>query len=355
MAKRIQSPGLALAFSADEIETARREGRLLSLDIELTKLCNLRCVYCYANSSKKSKGELQLSEVYQIINEAKDLGLKTLNLTGGEPLLHEGYFQIAKYAYEHDITILLFTNGTLLTKSIANKLMDFRISPCIKLDSLSPIIQDCLTGKEGSFQEIQKGISNLIDVGYTSKYPVLSVNAVICRLNISSIPELWTWARTKSIIPSLTRLQPMGRAKENMDLVVTPEELYELYSQISRIDETFGIHWEPTLPWVHGKSCRRHYIGCFIDCYGNVQPCSGVPIKLGNIRERSLKEILASSEVIKVARNMEKYLEGACSKCKNRAECYGCRSIAYSMTGSFTAADLFCWLDQKLSDRLKVC
>ena len=346
MEKRIQSPGLSIVFSRDEIETARKEGKLLSLDIELTKHCNLRCIYCYVGSVEKHEDELGLSEVIRIIDEARELGLKTLTLTGGEPLLDEKYFTIAKYAYEHSISILLFTNGTLITKEVAQKLVDLSISPCVKLDSLSPRTQDYLAAKKGTLENIKNGICNLIDVGYTTNHPALSVNAVATRRNFNEIPELWAWARRQNIVPFLTRLQPMGKAKGKVDLMLASKELYELYCKISEVDKGFGIAWEPIIPWVYGKACKRHYIGCFIDCYGNVQPCSGVPIKAGNIREHSLRDILSKAKIFEVARNIGNYIEGICRTCKYKSECYGCRSIAHSMTGSFIAADPLCWHNQ---------
>jgi radical SAM protein with 4Fe4S-binding SPASM domain len=277
---------------------------------------------------------------------ARVLGLRTLNLTGGEPLLDKKYFSIAEYANRRNISMLLFTNGMLITRKVAQRLMDLKISPCVKLDSLSSATQDYLASKKGTLEKIRNGIRNLMDVGYTTTYPVLSVNAVISQQNLNEIPELWVWARKHNIVPSLTRLQPMGRAKGRTDLMVAPKEIYELYGKISEIDKGLGITWEPTIPWVYGKACKRHYIGCFIDSRGNVQPCSGVPIKAGNIRERGLGEILSSARIFEVARNIENYIEGACKSCKYKSECYGCRSIAYCTSGSFTAADPLCWYNR---------
>jgi MoaA/NifB/PqqE/SkfB family radical SAM enzyme len=97
-------------------------------------------------------------------------------LTGGEPLLYEHYFEIASYARDREIAVLLLTNGTLITKQIARQLMDLRIFPCVKLDSLSAETQDYLAGAKGSYAKIMNGLKNLIEVGYTTTHPVLSVN-----------------------------------------------------------------------------------------------------------------------------------------------------------------------------------
>ncbi|HPD61225.1 MAG TPA: radical SAM protein, partial [Thermodesulfobacteriota bacterium] len=183
MFPRIQSPGLSLVFSAEEIETARKEKKLLSLDIELTKFCNLRCLYCYAVSGEKQKNELSFEELKCAIDEARGLGLRTLTLTGGEPLLDEKYFAIASYAHECGLSVLLFTNGILITKKIARKLLELKVSPCIKLDALSSATQDKLAGVTGALKKIKAGINHLISAGYTTTYPVLSVNATVCREN----------------------------------------------------------------------------------------------------------------------------------------------------------------------------
>ena len=136
MRNKIQSPGLSVAFSAEEIQSARKENKLLSLDIELTTLCNLSCIYCYAGSGKESKDELESAEVLNVIDQARELGLRTLTLTGGEPLLDQNYFTIARYASESGIAIMLFTNGTLVTRSLAEKIFELRISPCVKFFGL---------------------------------------------------------------------------------------------------------------------------------------------------------------------------------------------------------------------------
>lgn len=343
---RIQSPGLALVFSDDEIRAARHDGRLLSLDIELTEQCNLRCLYCYAAGGKRRGKGLLLPEIIGVIDEARTLGLRTLNLTGGEPLLDERYFAIAEHARKHGISVLLFTNGTRITRAVANRLAELNISPCVKLDSLSPDVQDYLAGRRATLEAIEEGIGSLISAGYTTKYP-LSVNAVVCRQNYGGIPDMWNWARGHNVVPSITRLQPMGRANRRLDQTVPAGELRELFVRLSEIDRGHGIRWEPNVPWVYSRACRRHFVGCFVNLQGYVQPCSGVPIKAGNIREQSLGEVLRSADIFRIARNMEDYVEGGCRTCEHKTDCYGCRSVAYFTSGSFTAADPLCWHNQE--------
>jgi len=340
---RTQSPGLASTFTTEEIEAARAGGKLLSLDISLTRRCDYRCVYCYVGESNSHGNELTYAEIIRLIDEARELGLKTLNLTGGEPLLHERYFEIAKYAQQKGISMLLFTNGTHVTDQAARKLAALDVGACVKLDSLSPTIQERLAGRVGDGEAGVRAVSNLIAAGYTRDSLALSVNAVACRQNIAEIPAIWRWARERGAVPFLTRLQPMGRARDGRGLAVSVQQLKDLFSTLSRLDREYGFEWAPDTPWVHAKPCRRHLIGCFVDAQGNVQPCSGVPVKAGNVREKTLGEILESADVFKVARNIDRQVQGSCSRCGHRQACYGCRSLAYCATGNFTAADPLCW------------
>jgi radical SAM protein with 4Fe4S-binding SPASM domain len=76
---------------------------------------------------------------------------------------------------------------------------------------------------------------------------------------------------------------------------------------------------------------------------GDVMPCVGVTIPLGNIRNQGLAEILKNSEVV---RNLKKYREtikGPCGSCEKSEECYGCRGAAYQITGDYLASDPTCW------------
>ena len=351
--ERIQSPGLSHAFTNEEIEVARREGRLLSLDIQLTSLCNFRCRYCYAAPNERQKDELTLPEVFRVIDEARELGLRSLTLTGGEPTLDEKFFPAAEYAVRHGIDVLIFTNASNVTRAVAERLFDLRVSPCVKLDSLSPKTQDYLAHREGSLASILRGLEHLVAVGYTSTFPVLAVNAVVCRANYREIPDLWRWARDQNITPSVSRLQLMGRATEDPSQGVSPKELKSLYAELARVDARFGKVWEPDVPWPAGKPCRRHHIGGFVTSQGNLQPCSGVPVWAGNLRERSLRELLDTSQVFKVARNIREHLQGACGNCRYNDRCYGCRSIAYFSEGRFTAADPTCWHAQGYPPQLQ--
>ncbi|NIM05174.1 MAG: SPASM domain-containing protein, partial [Armatimonadetes bacterium] len=65
---------------------------------------------------------------------------------------------------------------------------------------------------------------------------------------------------------------------------------------------------------------------------GTVLPCRRLPVSLGNVREDSVREIWATSEVLNSLRDRSRY-KGKCASCPRWASCRGCRAIAYAHSG----------------------
>ncbi len=96
-----------------------------SVDFELVGFCNLNCKGCNHFSPISEKGELSIEKFDKDINQLYSvLGdeIKSINLLGGEPLLHSNInqiMQIARTAFP-DTRILILTNGLLL-KNISDE------------------------------------------------------------------------------------------------------------------------------------------------------------------------------------------------------------------------------------------
>ena len=81
--------------------------------------------------------------------------------------------------------------------------------------------------------------------------------------------------------------------------------------------------------WVRGCMAGLYY--CRIYPSGEVTPCPYMPVSLGNIREKSFKDIWFNSEVFKALRDFDQ-LKGKCGVCEHRDVCGGCRARAYGVT-----------------------
>jgi radical SAM protein with 4Fe4S-binding SPASM domain len=333
-----------LEFSQEEITEARAEKGLLSLELELSRACNLRCIYCYASSGLPMENELSLPEIQDVVDQAVALGAKKIIvLGGGEPLLYSYLIDVIDYILSKGVKADLFTNGTLITPSKASALYDRGVAVVVKMNSRRPEIQDFLAGHPGTFQAIERGIEALKAVGYPDETHILGVETVICRQNYEELPQLWQWARKQGIIPYVEVMTLQGRAKEHPDLEVSIQKSRTLFETLARIDaEEFDNKWIPHPP-LAASHCARHEYSCTVVANGDIHPCPGVNLSVGNIREDTLEHILHKSPVIQELRNIRKLIKGRCAKCELKYRCYGCRGNAYQITGDYLAEDPMCW------------
>jgi radical SAM protein with 4Fe4S-binding SPASM domain len=97
----------------------------------------------------------------------------------------------------------------------------------------------------------------------------------------------------------------------------------------------------------------RHQVSCVVTARGDVMPCVGVTIALGNIRQQPLAEILKNSEIVQNLKNYRTTIKGPCGTCEKSEECYGCRGAAYQMTGDYLASDPTCWKNPETACALR--
>ncbi|MDZ7642323.1 MAG: radical SAM protein [Desulfurivibrio sp.] len=332
-------------FTLREVAEARARNGLLSLELELSLACNIRCIYCYAESGLPLEQELTLSEIKQVVDQAAGLGArKIIVLGGGEPLLYPDIFTVLDYILSKGMKADIFTNGTLITPAIARCLKEREVAVVVKMNSRDAAIQDLLAGCRGTFAAIEKGLAALREVGYPGENLLLGVQTIVCSHNYRELPDLWRWARRQNIIPYVEMMTLQGRAAKYPELVVSSPDIQSLFERLALIDgEEFGFNWSPRPP-LAASQCARHEYSCTVTSIGDVTPCPGVNVRAGNIRRQSLAEILAGSQVIQELRDIRHTIKGKCADCDHNATCYGCRGHAYQVTGDYLAEDPLCWL-----------
>lgn len=335
-------------FSQEEIETTAKNGKLLSIEIEFNRSCDFNCIYCYVPKHSSYENELTREEIRDVIVQARDLGARKIIILGGEPMLYPHIMEMFQFIKKQGLEIELFTNGANITPSTAQALFEYGVVVVLKMNTFDEKLQDILSGKKGAYKQIQEAFKNLKQAGYPSGQP-MGISTIICRQNVDDIVKMWEWLRDQNISPYFEMITPQGKAKDNDFLGVEVQRIKELFYQIAEIDlKKYGYHWDPQPPLVGGK-CLRHQFSCAVTSQGDVLPCIGVTISVGNIRDAKLKDIIRDSEVMHDFRNYKQTIKGPCSECMKQSECYGCRGTAYQLTGDYLASDPTCWkiLDRK--------
>lgn len=335
-----------LHFTPEEIQEAIAGKKLLTLDLETSRQCNLKCIYCYSDAGRKMENELTLDEIRNVIDQAVALGVRAITIIGGgEPMIVPYILDMIDYLSRQPVKINLFTNATLMTPFKAGFLRDRKVAVVTKFNSMNPEVQDTLAGVPGSYARIQAGIRMLLDAGYGSSPDLpLGLETIICRQNINELEAMWRYARDHRFRPYFEVITFQGRAKREA-LNVETDELQRLFNRLLEIDEKeYGYTWVPRPP-IAALTCSRHYYNLLVTSNGFVHPCTGVDINVGNIRHETLAEIIRTSPVIAALRDIGSQIKGRCRTCRHNPECYGCRGFAYHFCGDFLAADPTCWIN----------
>ncbi len=340
-------------INPDDIATAAAGNSLLTMEIEFSLHCNYNCLYCYVGQDEFLPEELTFDEIRDVIGQAKDMGAKKIILLGGEPMLYPDLFEHIEFITGQGMEVEMFTNGSNMTPENAARLFKNNVRVVLKKNSFKEDVQDELSGKKGAYQIIETALTNLKQAGYPTKNTVLAVSTVICKQNFDELVPLWTWCRDQGILPYFEMITPQGRANANAWMQASSRDVAELFEKLAKIDrENYGINWEPQPPLV-GNRCMRHQFSCVVTVSGDVIPCVGITIPVGNIRHTPLQDIIADSDVICDLKNYKSLIKGPCRDCEKSDQCYGCRGAAFQLTGDYLASDPLCWKNCDKADQIQ--
>jgi cyclic pyranopterin phosphate synthase len=172
------------------------------LRIALTPRCNLKCIYCHHEGEVNPEKEISTEMVVNVARSAADLGVRSLKLTGGEPLLRRDLADLIMQM-PRDLNISLTTNGIFLAeqaKSLADAGLD-RVN--VSLDSLNPETYRAITGgREGDLEKVLAGI----DVAKKAGLEPIKLNVVVLKKNEAEIRNMIKFSRQKGLILQLIEL-----------------------------------------------------------------------------------------------------------------------------------------------------
>lgn len=145
------SNSYAEAFGSKELESQLSLPHEVMIEIETN--CNFKCQFCFnkisfAKDGRTIANRLTTNCLKKIIKKIKDVGVKSIKFTGGEPLLRNDLLEILKYTKEVGIDhVRLNTNAFLIDKDLAVSLTRYVDSFLIPLESSNPEREDILAGR----------------------------------------------------------------------------------------------------------------------------------------------------------------------------------------------------------------
>ena len=359
-----------LSGEPDKADGTRYSGdRPLVLVWNVTSRCNLDCVHCYSTSAFGD--ELSHEEALSAVDEFRRAGVKVLLFSGGEPLLREDVLELGKASSDSGIFPCLSTNGTLITKEFARGLKEAGfIYVGVSLDGLRGT-HDEFRRREGAFREAMAGMERAAVEGMK-----VGVRFTVTKFNYHELYDLMDLADSLEVKRfCVYHLVYSGRAEPDHDLdlhrkrtlieglfrkarellerdsqmqvltVAGPFDGAFLYRKLAKEDPAGAKEALKALEAQGGESTGRKLL-C-VDPSGWVRPNQFWERRLGNIRERSLVDIISKDPTIDALRRLPEGLSGRCGRCAFKGVCGGFRARAEQVFGNFLAEDPACYLSEE--------
>jgi radical SAM protein with 4Fe4S-binding SPASM domain len=308
---------------------------------EITHRCNLRCRHCYV-APESGKKELSTQEVKSVLDQLVEAGCLHLTLTGGEPLRRKDILALIDYARRIGLFVHLFTNGTLITPQIADRLKEFQLTSLeLSLHSLKRERFDWFTRVAGSYDRAINAINLLKE-----RTLPIALKITITRANLDEIGELKAFVEYVGATPEWAAvLMPrQDGSKDNITVRLEPEGVVNLNALLfpnptgdPSLEEMPKSDSGPRRRWMRGRlfQCGAGKNGLAISPYGELKPCLELPAAGYSALNSGLRE--GWKMLGDYVRSSKPNPENRCFDCRLRKFCSSCPAKARLECGDMNA------------------
>jgi len=327
----------------------------------VTQACNLSCYHCSLGNEFSVSKNFPKEFFYKVVEELDSLGVKSLLISGGEPLLRPDLFDLMTFASQK-LNVSLSTNGTLIRLQEAQKLKKAAVAEiAVSLDGISSRTHDDLKGK-GNFEKTLKGINFLTREGLGEK---INLQFCLSKGNIDEAIDFPKFAESLGIQKiTFLSMKKLGKASDLWkDLKPDREKYQEFLLKLYEIFFTQGFSIEVNSPLSGFRPMMKpqeQVSTCpfgtqlIVNANGQIFPCPAMFFHeycLGNVFEMSIEEAMHSPKfkVLKDEYRARKERIARCKSCTWRNFCQGgCTSSVYLEKGTIWETDDFCEIRDQL-------
>jgi len=324
----------------------------LYVQFELTERCNNKCYFCYNPLGRISGNELNTQEVFNILTQLHDVGVFRINFNGGEPLMRSDFLEITEYAHSLGFELHMNTNSTLVTADLAKKVALYMKSVCTSVLSSDETLHDKMTGREGAYKDVFRGIDIWRENGVE-----VEVNVCTSTENYSDIYNIGELI-AKHDCYALCSTRYILNSPENKHLLLNKTQTEELIDSLLKVKEELPIIRDVSLPGpvpycevgeeyyeklrLLNVPCQYGYGLARVSPVGIVTPCTISDDEMGNLRTSAFLEVWLGDSWNKYA-NMC-HIPNVCKECDELSKCRGgCVVYDQSMVSAGTSPDTKKW------------
>ena len=297
--------------------------KLEHIDYEVTEACNLECVHCSAQAGRGKIPDLELIE--GILSDAKELGLRRVGITGGEPFLfsEQMYNLIDFCVYGLSCKVHIHTNGTFPERfarlqKFKSRIENITLTLLGKRES-----HDFNSGGKRAYEEVKISAQTLVEYNLP-----LTMFLIPISNNVRELPGVVREFHEIGVRDfRVMVLSPGGRAGKNYEnLQPNKKQVKKFKEELERLEQELKIRFQagfctrlyyPSMaPLSKHEQCMSGVNRLHISADGYVYPCTASSgfseLNVGNINEQSLGKIWGSFELKKLRRRKSRgcYVQG---------------------------------------------
>ena len=275
---------------------------------DITYKCNLDCFFCDRQTlyHDKVNKDLGLSKAKMVVDNLADADVMTLGITGGEPLLRNDLEELAKYAKDKGLIVTLSTNGTLVTRSRAQRLVNSFHSISVSLDGLADT-HDRIRGKKGTYDKAIQGLKHLTTTN--PRACAIGVNFVLNKFNFQELRKVFDTVKNigvdfffiQPVIGSSSWVIPEDAIKRSIEQILEMKLNYRHYISQSYY---FVNHISDYITGTVPKLCDAGQLYLAVNNEGKLFLCPGLPrtkeTYIGSLLQHSMVDLLKSKKLKRV-------------------------------------------------------
>jgi radical SAM protein with 4Fe4S-binding SPASM domain len=258
--------------------------------IEPTNYCNLRCIMCPNGTDNVyiEKGFMDIDFFKEIILDIKKYASTIWLALGGESLLHQDFGEMVRFSTHNGINVCLNTNATLLNKDMSHELLYSGIKYIsFAFDGFSKTMYE-KARRGATFEKTLHNILYFLNLKKISqkKYPYTILSILMLEVEAYNEKEKKTFLK-------------------QFDDLIDEVRLREVSTWGSTFKDTNDFSYRENTNFA--GPCSRLWSSICIAWNGDVLPCiynMNHEYVVGNVKEKSLKEIWNSPKMIRLRKSM---------------------------------------------------
>ncbi|MBI5480607.1 MAG: radical SAM protein [Deltaproteobacteria bacterium] len=305
---------------------------MLTLHVEVTSRCPLRCLHCY--NDRAVADALDLATLESVLDDAMPLGCLFVVLTGGEVYARPDFEQIVSAARRREFDVRCQTSGWHLDDHAAGFLAERAVSEVhISVYSDNPAVHDAVTRMPGSHARALRAVHALRRRGVR-----VLIKSVVTEVNAASYRSVQTLARSLGCACSIDPVVVPCESGACGPCGVRPPDdiLREFYGEYawSQIAAAFsGSRARGALRPLDDAPCLAGATSLFLASDGTIYPCVDLKIPCGSVLTESLACIWRGSPGLRRVRDLRWRDLPVCAACQVRDYCNHCLAVAQNEHG----------------------